>query len=91
LALISFSSASKTMDKIQKALEKLTLKEKKKVKEILVKLKKQQLAGLDVKKLKGRDDIFRVRKGQIRIIYKKDQKGDIFILMIERRSDTTYN
>jgi len=79
------------MDKIQKALEKLTLKEKKKVKEILVKLKKQQLAGLDVKKLKGRDDIFRVRKGQIRIIYKKDQKGDIFILMIERRSDTTYN
>ncbi len=91
MALISFSSASKTMDKIQKALEKLTLKEKKKVKEILVKLKKQQLAGLDVKKLKGRDDIFRVRKGQIRIIYKKDQKGDIFILMIERRSDTTYN
>jgi len=79
------------MDKIQKALEKLTLKEKKKVKEILIKLKNQQLKGLDIKKLKGREDIFRVRKGQIRIVYKTDSKGSIFILTIERKSDTTYN
>jgi len=79
------------MDKIQKALEKLTLKEKKKVKEILIKLKNQQLKGLDIKKLKGREDIFRVRKGQIRIVYKTDSKGSIFILTSERKSDTTYN
>jgi len=79
------------MDKIQKALEKLTSKEKKKVKEVLVKLKNQQLRNLDIKKLKGREDIFRVRKGQIRIIYKIDRKGGIFILIIEKRNDTTYN
>jgi mRNA-degrading endonuclease RelE of RelBE toxin-antitoxin system len=79
------------MDKIQKALERFTSKEKKKVKEILVKLKNQQLGSLDIKKLKGREDIFRVRKGRIRIVYKTDQKGNIFILTIERRSDTIYN
>ena len=79
------------MDKIQKALEKLTLKEKKKVKEILIKLKNQQLKSLDIKKLKGREDIFRVRKGRIRIVYKTDPKGSIFILIIERRNDTIYD
>lgn len=79
------------MDKIQKALKKLTSKEKERVKKILVKLKNRQLANLDLKKLKGRDDIFRVRKGKIRIIYRIDQKGNIFILAIERKSDTTYN
>ena len=91
MVLISFSPGSKAMDKIQKALEKLTSKEKKKVKEVLVKLKNQQLRNLDIKKLKGREDIFRVRKGQIRIIYKIDRKGGIFILIIEKRNDTTYN
>jgi len=79
------------MDKIAKALKKLTQKEQKLIKEILVKLKNKQLENLDRKKLKGRDDIFRIRKGQLRIIYRQDQKGNIFILAIEKRSDTTYN
>ncbi len=79
------------MDKIAKALKRLTRKEQGLVKKILVKLKNKQLENLDCKKLKGRNDIFRIRKGQLRIIYRLDQKGNIFILTIERRSDTTYN
>lgn len=79
------------MDKIQKALGKLTGKEQKKVREILIQLKNQQIKNLNIKKLKGREDIFRVRKGEIRIIYRTDAKNDIFILSIERKSDTTYN
>ena len=72
-------------------MKKLTGKERQKVKEILIKLSREQLSGLDLKKLKGRNDIFRIRQGQMRIIYRQDQKGGIFVLAIERRSDTTYN
>ena len=79
------------MDKINKALQKLTVRERETMKEILVKLKGQQFRGLDMKKLKGRDDIFRVRKGKIRIIYRIDSDSQIFVLAIEKRSDTTYN
>lgn len=78
------------MDKIQKALGKLTEKEQKKIREILIQLKSRQIKNLNIKKLKGREDIFRVRKGKVRIIYRTDVKNEIFILSIERRSDTTY-
>ena len=78
------------MDRIQKALGKLTEKEQKKVKEILIQLKNRRIENLNIKKLKGRDDVFRIRKGEIRIIYRIDIKNNILILSIERRSDTTY-
>ena len=79
------------MDKIEKALRKLSPRERQQVKQILKKLKNNNLNGLDLKKLKGRDDIFRVRKGDMRIIYKSSDQNDISVLAIERRSDTTYN
>ena len=79
------------MDKIQKALRKLSSKEQKLVKETLVSLQADQHDNLDLKKLKGREDIFRIRKGSIRIIFRKARTGKIFILAVERRSDTTYN
>ena len=49
-----------------------------------------ETGGLGHKKLKGRDDIFRVRKGSLRIIYRTDAKGKIFVLAIERRREDTY-
>lgn len=79
------------MDKIDKALRKLSVKEQRLIKEILVLLQAGKYANLDLKKLKGRDDIYRIRKGSIRIIFRKDTARNIFILAIERRSDTTYN
>jgi mRNA-degrading endonuclease RelE of RelBE toxin-antitoxin system len=77
------------MDKITKALRKLTLKERERIKQILRQLNSRDISGLDVKKLKGRDDIFRLRKGDIRIIYRLTEK-EIFILAIERRNEKTY-
>lgn len=77
------------MDKISKALKLLSQKERRRVKEILGKIAKGDLEGLDVKKLKGRSDIFRVRKADIRIIYRQTKK-DVFVLTIERRSERTY-
>jgi mRNA-degrading endonuclease RelE of RelBE toxin-antitoxin system len=78
------------MDKIEKALDKLTKKEREKVKAMLEQVKQGNFRLLDVKKLKGRDDVFRVRKGDIRIIFRKDKKGNFFVLAIERKSDRTY-
>lgn len=77
------------MDKIEKALNKLSVKERKGTKEMLLQINEGNFQKLDLKKLKNRDDIFRVRKGNIRIIfYKKD--NSIKILSIERRATTTY-
>lgn len=79
------------MDKIAKALKKFSVGEQNKIKELLIQIKEGILKDLDVKKLKGYDDIFRVRKGKIRILYKVNENNEIYILAIERRSDNTYN
>lgn len=78
-------------DKIAKALNKLTGKEKRQIKIILRDLLGGKYENYDLKKLKGRNDIYRVRKGRIRIIYRVLENGEIYLLAIERRSDTTYN
>jgi mRNA-degrading endonuclease RelE of RelBE toxin-antitoxin system len=78
------------MDPIEKALKKLTPKVRDQVKNILVALASKEFQSLDIKKLKGRDDIFRVRKGGLRIIYRKSGSA-ISILSIEHRSEKTYN
>ena len=78
------------MDKIEKALQKLTAKEREWVKQLLIKVQSGQTDGLDIKKLKGREDIFRIRKGKIRIIYRSDGNKRFFVLSIERRNETTY-
>lgn len=79
------------MDKITKALQNLSSKERKIIKSILLKIKSSSLSGFDLKKLKNCDDIFRIRKGKLRIIFKKQDDGRYFILAIERRTDKTYN
>ncbi len=78
------------MDKIAKALAKLSAKEREKVKIVLAKLAGNKLSGLDIKHLKGRSDIFRVRLGDIRIIYRQNSKGEILILAIARTNEKTY-
>jgi len=77
------------MDKISKALKKFSVKEKERVKIILEKLKKNNFNGLNFKKLKAHKDIYRIRKGDIRIIYRLKNKKAI-LLTIERKSDNTY-
>jgi len=77
------------MDKITKSLQKLDVKEKKVIRDILVKIKNKDFKSLDVKKLKSKENIFRARKGKIRIIYHLKQEK-IMILSIERRSEKTY-
>lgn len=77
------------MDKIQKSLKRLSEKERELVKSILKRVEEGDTLGLDLQKLKGNDNIYRVRKGDIRIIYMQRGKS-IFVLAIERRSEKTY-
>lgn len=77
------------MDRIGKALAKLTPKERTWVEQILQRLTVGDTRGLNIKKLKGREDIFRARKGNVRIIYRAVGNW-IFILAIERRNEGTY-
>lgn len=78
-------------DKIEKALRKLSEKERGRLKSLLLLIKSGTLNGLDLAKLKGTDDIYRVRKGDLRVIFRKTKDDVIMILAIERRSDTTYS
>lgn len=78
------------MDKLAKALRKLSAGERAAVRKILGQVVAQQVDNLDVKKLKGHRDIFRVRKGHLRIIYRIAPDGNTYILAIERRSESTY-
>lgn len=78
------------MDRIAKALKKLSAKEREALKTILKHIVTKNLERLDIKKLKGHESIYRVRKGDLRIIYRITASGATMILAIERRSDTTY-
>ena len=78
------------MDELEKALKKFTAIERRQVKDILDKLKSGDLRSLDIKKLKNTKDIYRARKGDLRIIYKLGAGKKISILGIERRSKHMY-
>lgn len=77
------------MDKIDKAIQKLTKKEKEWTKEVVKALRLGRFDNLNIKKLKGESDIFRVRKGDLRIIYQV-RYGQVFILKLGYRKENTY-
>ena len=77
------------MNRIEKLLKKLSDKERVVIKNILSKINSGNYKNLDIKKLKGDVNLFRVRKGGIRIIFSVGR--DVHVLSIGRRNDTTYN
>lgn len=80
------------MDKIAKALAKLSTKDRQRIKKLLLELEKSpRPIKLDFKKLKGYHNIFRLRRGNLRVIYQISDDGVVSLLAIERRADTTYN
>jgi len=78
------------MDKIAKALKKLNLKERRNIKSMLSNIQNNKINNFDVKRLRGYNNIFRIRKGSLRIIYKIDKYKQTSLLAIERRSEKTY-
>jgi mRNA-degrading endonuclease RelE of RelBE toxin-antitoxin system len=79
------------MDKITKSLTKLSGKELDWMRNILEKLQNGDTVSLHLQKLRGRNDIYRAKKGRIRILYRLGQNdGKIYLLAVERRNEKTY-
>lgn len=76
-------------DAIAKFLAKLTKDERFLVDTILEKIELDSTNGLQLKKLTGHKDVYRVKKGKFRIIYQKT-KDDFKLLSITRRNEATY-
>jgi mRNA-degrading endonuclease RelE of RelBE toxin-antitoxin system len=78
------------VDRINKALFKMSKKERVQILQIMQQITSGNVSSLDLKKLSGSDDIYRVRKGSFRVIFLMPNKDSIKIIAVERRSDTTY-
>ena len=78
------------MHKIDKFLAKLEEKQRERILLIITRIKSHDFIGLDLKKLKGGFDIYRVRSGQYRILFHLTKEG-IYLLGVTNRDDTTYH
>lgn len=78
------------MDKVEKALARLTAKERGRISHLLRMIQERNFVGVDIKKLTGQQAVFRVRSGQYRIIFRLTKDREVFILAVEKRSDHTY-
>lgn len=74
---------------LKKLLSRFNKREREVIELLIGKIVSFKWDALDVKKLRGYRDVFRVRKGNIRIIYRV-QASQILVLAIERRSEGTY-
>ena len=78
-----------SMEKIDKFLAKLSRKERDRIEPIIEGIIRGDTFGLDVRKLRGRTDEYRVRVGPIRIQYIKTSVRNI-ITSVEFRGNNTY-
>jgi mRNA-degrading endonuclease RelE of RelBE toxin-antitoxin system len=78
------------MNKIDKFLKKLSPEKRSQFISLLDKIVRGELSGLDIKKLKGTEYLFRIRKGDVRIILSMFDKQNPVVLDISYRSEKTY-
>ncbi|HCM52328.1 TPA: hypothetical protein DIS56_04375 [Candidatus Saccharibacteria bacterium] len=77
------------MNKVEKLLQKLDPKTRARVEQALLHLANNRLEELDIKKIKGTNDIFRIRVGRHRIVIRQvDQKFNL--ITIAKRDEKTY-
>lgn len=76
-------------DKIKKLLAKLSFQEREIIKLLILRIKLDDILGLDIKRLKGNPDLLRVRKGDLRIVFSKTSEK-FLIIRIDRRNEKTY-
>ncbi|KND50399.1 MAG: hypothetical protein AB202_01960 [Parcubacteria bacterium C7867-007] len=77
------------MDKLGKLLKKLSQNDRDRLEEVLTLLISGDTSSLDIKKLKGVTDVYRVRTGDMRVIFQKQGK-ELFVLEVGRRDEGTY-
>ena len=67
------------MDKVTKFLLKISERERNVILSLIEKISILNLAGLDVKKIKWENNLYRIRKAKIRIVFKKLEDSWIII------------
>jgi len=78
------------MDKADKFTQKLEKHEALRLRDVIKHIRlNHQLSGIDVKKLKGGDEEYRVRMGRVRIRFLKTDKLNV-IIDVGFRNDNTY-
>lgn len=77
------------MPTLRKLLSKFNQEDREVLESLIEKIISLDWRGLDIKKLQRYQDMFRLRKGRLRIIFYK-YKIDIHIIDIERRNEKTY-
>ena len=77
------------MDKNQKFFKRLSPEELSALQKVLQLIQERKTAGLDIKKLSGHQDVFRVSTGDIRVVFIAN-RATIEILEISRRNEKTY-
>jgi len=77
-------------DKITKLLSKLSKNDLSRLKLAISKILSSKYEDLDIKVLKSHKDIFRVRVGNYRIIFRISSKQEPEIISISRRNEKTY-
>ncbi len=78
------------VDRIRKTLRQLSPKQQKFLIDVIGRILRNDLVGLDVKKLQGLNDVYRVRKACFRVIFRRITNGENIIIAVERRSKSTY-
>lgn len=78
-------------DRMDKILNRLSAKERTAILLIIKQILAGRFSHLDLKKLRGAKHIYRIRKGDFRIIFSMPDPTDIRVIAIERRSKTTYD
>ena len=78
------------MDKIEKFLKRLTKKEGKRIAKLLKNIENGEYKKIDIKKMKGYGNLYRIRTGDIRIIF-TEQGNSRQIIAIMQRNEQTYS
>jgi len=78
------------MDKIDKSLLKIPYKQRQAILKVTQQIANDDFAKLDLKKLKGSKEYFRVRVGNYRIILRLRSGQTPLIVNITKRNEKTY-
>ena len=77
------------MNEVQKVLAKLPKEYKTSFDILMLRLLARDFMGLNIARLKGHKDIYRVKQGRLRVIYRMDGRN-LSVLEVGLRSEKTY-
>ena len=78
------------MDKINKALLRLPDKQRQLLLAAFARVVAGNTDGLDIKKLRGHSDLYRLRVGDSRLVYRVEPSMEPVVVFVGKRDDQTY-